>query len=136
MLELLLETVGQYEDLLVTISIISAAVFVITLLLTPYLLGLIPVDYFSEKYQLQHISKTPIGIINLVLKTILGIFLVLAGIIMLVTPGQGVISILLGLFLMEFPGKRKLEQNFINHEPTYKALNWLRNKAGKPPFIR
>jgi hypothetical protein len=35
--------------------------------------------------------------------------LLLAGIIMLVTPGQGIISIVLGLFLMEFPGKRKLE---------------------------
>jgi hypothetical protein len=55
---------------------------------------------------------------------------------MLVTPGQGVISILLGLFLMEFPGKRTLELKFINHTPTYKTLNWLRRKAGKPPFNR
>jgi hypothetical protein len=61
---------------------------------------------------------------------------VLAGIIMLVTPGQGVISIILGIFLMEFPGKRQLEIKFINHNPTFKTLNWLRDKAGKTPFIR
>ncbi len=55
---------------------------------------------------------------------------------MLVTPGQGIITIFLGLFLMEFPGKRKLELKFIKHNPTFKALNWLRNKAGKSPFTR
>jgi hypothetical protein len=55
---------------------------------------------------------------------------------MLITPGQGVVSILMGLFLMEFPGKNTLELKFINHDQTFKTLNWLRNKAGKPPLKR
>lgn len=122
--------------MLIMLGVISATVFVVTLLLTPYLLGLISVDYFSSSYVHQLKIKTTIDALKFFIKTILGIILVLAGIIMLVTPGQGVISILLGLFLMEFPGKRTLEQKFINHEPTYKALNWLRSKAGKPPFTR
>ncbi|SMN16923.1 hypothetical protein CRYPA_563 [uncultured Candidatus Thioglobus sp.] len=118
------------------VGVISAIIFVVTLLLTPYLLGLIPADYFScenpHKLEIKHLGH----VVIVVVKTLVGLVLFLAGIIMLVTPGQGVISILLGLFLMEFPGKRKLELKLINHNPTYKALTWLRNKAGKPPFTR
>ncbi len=136
MLEILIQYLDQYEELFIMISVISAAVFILTLLLTPYLLGLMPVDYFSSKRKHAIEIKSVWDFVKLILTTVIGMFLVLAGIIMLVTPGQGVISILLGLFLMEFPGKRTLELKFINHIPTYKALNWLRHKAGKPPFIR
>jgi uncharacterized membrane protein SpoIIM required for sporulation len=136
MLDSILTLLTEYEDLLVMIGIISGVIFVASLLLTPYLLGLIPTDYFSSTYVHQQKKPTLFGFIIIFIKTLIGALLVLAGIIMLVTPGQGVIAILLGLFLMEFPGKRSLEFKFINHNPTFKALNWLRNKAGKPPFIR
>jgi len=136
MLETLIQYLDQYEELFIMIGVTSAAVFVLTLLLTPYLLGLMPVDYFSSKREHAIEIKSVWDFVKFILTTVIGIFLVLAGIIMLVTPGQGVISILLGLFLMEFPGKRTLELKFINHTPTYKTLNWLRRKAGKPPFNR
>jgi hypothetical protein len=136
MLDQVLVLLTQYENLLIMVGIFSAVVFVITLLLTPYLLGLIPVNYFSQNYTGKQKVKSLSCLIINIAKTLIGVLLLIAGIIMLVTPGQGVISILLGLFLMEFPGKRKLELRFINHNPTFKALNWLRNKASKPPFIR
>ncbi|MDC0407861.1 MAG: PGPGW domain-containing protein [Gammaproteobacteria bacterium] len=136
MLETLIQYLDQYEELFIMIGVISAAVFILTLLLTPYLLGLMPVDYFSSKRKHAIEIKSVWDFVKFILTTVIGIFLVLAGIIMLVTPGQGVISILLGLFLMEFPGKRELELKFIKHTPTYKTLNWLRHKAGKPPFNR
>ena len=136
MLDQILDILNQQEELLIMISIISVAVFVLTLLLTPYLLSLIPTDYFSPEHVHQVKTRTLFSLFKTIVKSVLGLFLILAGIIMLVTPGQGIISILLGLFLMEFPGKRKLEFKLINHNPTYKALNWLRSKAGKPPLIR
>lgn len=136
MLDLITDLIAQYEDMLVLIGIISAIVFVVTLLLTPYLLGLIASDYFTienpHKLEIKHIGH----LVAVIIKSAIGLILLLAGIIMLVTPGQGVISILLGLFLMEFPGKRKLELKIINHDPTFKTLNWLRAKANKPPFKR
>ena len=136
MLADLFEYFHQYEELLILVSLISAVMFVLTLLLTPYLLGLIASDYFTmenpHKLEIKHIGH----VIAVIIKSVIGLVLLLAGIIMLVTPGQGVISILLGLFLMEFPGKRKLELKIINHDPTFKTLNWLREKAGKPPFKR
>jgi archaellum biogenesis protein FlaJ (TadC family) len=117
-------------------GIASFVVFVSSLLLTPFLLGKIPQDYFvhtnQQKVEIKHLGH----LIIVISRTIVGFVLLIAGIIMLVTPGQGIISILLGLFLMEFPGKRKLELKLINHEPTFKALNWLRGKANKDPFER
>jgi hypothetical protein len=115
---------------------VSLVVFIASLLLTPLLLGKIPQDYFihtnQHKVEIEHLGH----LIIVVIRTLIGFVLLIAGIIMLVTPGQGIITILLGLFLMEFPGKRKLELKFIKHNPTFKALNWLRNKAGKSPFTR
>ena len=136
MLDSALALLEQYEDALVMLGAISAVIFVITLLLTPYLLGMIPQDYFSaDQHQSLEINNA-LDLIILLVRTAIGLVLLIAGIIMLVTPGQGLISILLGLFLMEFPGKRNLELKLINHNPTYKTLNWLRNKAKKPPFKR
>lgn len=117
------------------VGVVSGAVFVGTLLLTPYLLGIVPADYFLAQ---SSVVKTR-GLVALMkrwIKNLLGLILLLAGVIMLITPGQGIVSIFLGLFLMEFPQKRALERKLINHDGTFKTLNWLRQKAGKPPFLR
>ena len=127
---------NQFEDMLVIIGIVSGVVFIISLLLMPYLLGLMPSNYFLKNSEKQLKINKPFDLIKLTLKTLIGFILLIAGIIMLVTPGQGLVSILLGLFLMEFPGKRQLELKLINHNPTFKTLNWLRSKANKPPFKR
>ena len=136
MLGEMVASLNQFEDMLVIIGIISGVVFIISLLLMPYLLGLMPSNYFLKNSEKQLKINKPFDLIKLTLKTLIGFILLIAGIIMLVTPGQGLVSILLGLFLMEFPGKRQLELKLINHHPTFKTLNWLRSKANKPPFKR
>jgi hypothetical protein len=55
---------------------------------------------------------------------------------MLFTPGQGILAIIVGLFLMEFPGKKRLERKIIENEITFRALNWMREKFKQPPFGR
>jgi archaellum biogenesis protein FlaJ (TadC family) len=136
MLDFITQDTADYHQYFVWMGIVSFVVFVSSLLLTPFLLGKIPQDYFvhtnQQKVEIKHLGH----LIIVISRTIVGFVLLIAGIIMLVTPGQGIISILLGLFLMEFPGKRKLELKLINHEPTFKALNWLRGKANKDPFER
>jgi len=136
MLDFITQATADYHQYLVWVGVASFIVFIVSLLLTPFLLGKIPQNYFVHtnqyKIEIKHLGH----LFAIIIKTLIGFMLLIAGIIMLVTPGQGIISILLGLFLMEFPGKRKLELKLINHEPTFKALNWLRNKANKPPFER
>ncbi|SFV76672.1 hypothetical protein MNB_SUP05-4-346 [hydrothermal vent metagenome] len=136
MLDLITQATADYHQYFIWMGIVSFVVFIASLLLTPLLLGKIPQDYFihtnQHKVEIEHLGH----LIIVVIRTLIGFVLLIAGIIMLVTPGQGIITIFLGLFLMEFPGKRKLELKFIKHNPTFKALNWLRNKAGKSPFTR
>ncbi len=62
--------------------------------------------------------------------------LVLAGIAMLVLPGQGVLTIVVGLVLMNFPGKYRLERWMATRRPIWKSLNWLRRKARRPELER
>ncbi|HIE78400.1 MAG TPA: hypothetical protein EYP92_06235 [Candidatus Thioglobus sp.] len=136
MLSTITELLSDYQQYLVFVGIVSAIIFVISLILTPFLLGLIPSDYFIDQNRHKLRIENTAHLIVIIIRTLLGSILLLAGIIMLVTPGQGIMSIILGLFLMEFPGKRLLEDKLINHDPTFKALNWLRSKTGKSEFIR
>ena len=55
---------------------------------------------------------------------------------MLVLPGQGLLTIVTGLLLVNYPGKYKLEQKLVSIPSIYKALNWIRFKANKPPLQR
>ena len=125
MLDFITQAVADYHQYFVWMGIVSFVFFVGSLLLTPFLLGKIPQDYFihtnQHKVEIEHLGH----LIIVVIRTLIGFVLLIAGII-----------ILSGLFIMEFPGKRKLELKLINHEPTFKALNWLRGKAGKDPFDR
>ncbi len=130
MLDFINSIVAEYEDILIIAGIISGFVFIVSLLAMPWLLGRIPVDYFVQSSH----HQDDCNFFVVTIKNLIGLMLLIVGVIMLVTPGQGIISILLGLFLMEFPGKRKLELRLISNNATFQAINWLRSKAKKPPL--
>jgi hypothetical protein len=83
---------------------------------------------------LKLINSNLTQLINLA-KIIVGVCLLLIGIVMLVLPGQGLITMLIGLSLLPFPGKDKMEQNILSRKSVRTTLNWIRVKAKKPPFI-
>jgi hypothetical protein len=70
-------------------------------------------------------------------KNLLGLVLVFAGIIMSLpgVPGQGVLTILLGIMLLDFPGKRALETRIVGRPRVNSAVNALRARFGKPPLM-
>jgi hypothetical protein len=53
---------------------------------------------------------------------------------MLVLPGQGVLTVLIGVTLLDFPGKQRLEARIVGHRRVLGKVNSLREKFGKPPF--
>ena len=63
-----------------------------------------------------------------------GIILVAAGILMLVLPGQGIVTILIGLALTSFPGKQAIERRIVKRREVGKTLNQIRKWAGQEPF--
>jgi len=62
------------------------------------------------------------------------LLLVIAGIIMLIGPGQGILTILIGLILMDIPGKRPLEARIIKKPTILAVVNSLRGRYDKPPL--
>jgi hypothetical protein len=50
-------------------------------------------------------------------------------------PGQGLLTILLGIMLLDFPGKRGLEYKLVSKPKVRDAVNKLRRKFGKPDLI-
>ena len=60
----------------------------------------------------------------------LGIVLSLPGV-----PGQGLLTILLGIMIMDFPGKDRLEQKLLSRPSIVNAINRLRGRFNKPPLV-
>jgi hypothetical protein len=112
-------------------------------LLTPIAVGWaivqLPADYFSRKTRppLSTWEEHPVlRPIYLIAKNLLGLVLIIAGIAMLVLPGQGLLTIVVGVVLMNFPGKYRLERWLATRRPVWRSLNWLRRRAGRPELQR
>ena len=72
--------------------------------------------------------------IILVIKNVIGYSLILGGVMMLVLPGQGLFTIIIGLMLSNYPGKYSIERKFIAIPSVLRSINWLRKKSNKPPL--
>jgi hypothetical protein len=119
------------------LSAISLALFVGTLIALPPLVARIPEDYFVRRRRtrlLRQGSRRWLGYMVLAGKNVFGGFLVLSGFAMLVLPGQGLVTILAGLLLLDFPGKFKLERALVRQPAVMNALNWIRVRRGRPPL--
>jgi hypothetical protein len=73
---------------------------------------------------------------GLVMKNLAGAIVVVLGIVMALpgVPGQGILTALIGLTLLNFPGKAKLERRLISRPSIFKAVNGLRARFHKPPL--
>ena len=68
----------------------------------------------------------------------MGYLLIIGGILMLVLPGQGLLTILLGLIFSDYPGKYKLEKKVAaNVEANKKTVikTWSRASMITPDFV-
>ncbi len=119
-------------------GILSVLALIFTPMIISALVILMPEDYFlSERDHILEFSEGYHPLIRtgiLVTKNAAGIVFILAGLVMLVLPGQGILTILIGLTLVNFPGKRSLERRIIRQEKVCSAINWMRSRAGRPPL--
>jgi len=120
------------------LALISLAMFLGSLVAVPWLIGRLPADYFLTHWQRvdEQRSHHPLGrwLIPL-LRNLLGAVLLLAGVAMLVLPGQGLLTMVIGLCVMDFPGKRKAVDWMVEKKAIQQGLNWIRRKQGKELFV-
>ena len=122
-------------DIILWGTVISLVSLAATIVAVPWVVSRLPQDYFSSRRR--HPLREQMGVVPVVLsllKNLLGATLVVIGFILLFTPGQGVLVALVGLLIMNFPGKYRLERALVRRENVLKALNWLRRKQALPPF--
>lgn len=135
----LLSTVQQYvsTETLVTLTVLSLVFFVGSLIAIPYILVRLPSDYFDIRVprpwmQNHHPILRVMG--HIVKNAAGGIFL-FAGFLMLFLPGQGILTMLIGISMLDFPGKRKIEAKLIGQPSVLNVINNMRKKFGRPPLI-
>lgn len=116
---------------------ISAAMFVGGLILMPIMLIRVREDYFLRRGPSEDSWRGRHPVVRwtmLVAKNLLGIVLIIAGAAMLIGPGQGFLTLLIGIGLTNLPGKRRLELALISRPVVRQSVNWIRSQAGRPPL--
>jgi|SRR5215467_242931 len=123
-------------------ALIAVAIFVVTFAVSLAVVSLIlvklPADYFKKSHDTKFWSgsRPALRAAGIIGKNVLGFLLVIVGIVLSIpgVPGQGLLTILLGIMLVDFPGKRRLEQKLLAREEVRKTIDRLRARFDKPPL--
>ena len=132
----LMDILSRYQHEIEVLGFVSVVTLVLSALLIPYLIVRLPTDFYAERNDRRRVFQdTPVlRWAFLAAKNAIGALLLVAGILMLFLPGQGMLAILAALALLDFPGKRKLELRILHLPALLMAINRLRRRAGREPL--
>ena len=133
-----LATVQQWipVDVLIGLTVASVIGFIGSLIAIPLILVRLPADYFDTRTP-RHWMKDHhpvLRLLGLVIKNVVGAVFVLVGLAMLFLPGQGLLTMLVGVSLIDFPRKRELEAKMVGQPTLLGVINAMRQKFDKPPL--
>lgn len=129
-----MEQIENYERLLIALGISSVVLFLGSVTLIPLIIAYLPSDYFTRTIK-PFRQLNPLHMVGRVAKNLIGTLFLLSGFIMLFIPGQGILTTILGLSLIDFPGKRRLETRILNSPKAKGLIEWCRHKFGREPLI-
>jgi uncharacterized membrane protein SpoIIM required for sporulation len=133
----MLEFIQNHEELIIWLSLASIIGLIVSIVVIPWVIIKLPPDYFvyTKRETKKIFCHHPFcRALFLIFKNILGIALIISGIIMLFIPGQGLLTIIIGVILTDFPYKYKIERWIISRPHILSTVNRLRKKAKQPPF--
>jgi hypothetical protein len=125
------------KDVWVVLGVVSGVLFIGTLIAIPILIVRLPNDYFIKNHRRTWLqNRHPVLRVSAyVIKNLIGYVFLLAGIAMLVLPGQGILTMLIGVSLIDFRGKQKLERKLIGQPAVLRTINRIRQKFGRKPLV-
>ena len=127
----------SWQSVFEWLGLLSMTTFLISVLLIPFLVSRASTDYFlthSQLVQQRHKHHPAKALLIKIIRNGLGLLLCLAGLLMLFLPGQGLLTILIGVSLLDFSWRHKALGVLIHRKAVQKALNWIRRKTGHSPF--
>lgn len=123
---------------LVAAATASILMYIASIVIVPWLVVRMPRDYLVREPPMRtewgHHHPVIRAVLK-VLKNLLAYFVIAAGVLMLFLPGQGVLTIIAGLLLADFPGKHRLIRWTITRPAVLRAVNWLRMRAHREPLL-
>jgi hypothetical protein len=114
------------------------AVSIVSILIVVGMLATRPATYFRDEGRPRPLPRGgAAGVIGRVLRNAVGLVLILLGLLLSLpaVPGQGVLTMLIGLMLVDFPGKRRFELKLVARPGVLKALNRVRGWLRRPPLV-
>ena len=113
--------------------------FSISLAIVSFIMVNIPCDYFRKDRprELWADRHPVVRFLGIFVKNLLGVVLVVMGILLSIpgVPGQGILTILLGIMLLDFPGKRDLEHRLVSRPRVFNTINNLRRRFGRDNLV-
>jgi hypothetical protein len=118
--------------------LIVVVTFVVATGVVSFVVVKLPATYFHPDHDREILKdKHPAirwaGIIG---KNLAGVVLIVLGVVMSMPgiPGPGLVTILFGVMLVDFPGRRWLEHKLVSQPRVLKGINDLRKRFGKQPI--
>ena len=111
-----------------------AIVALVTLLILVVVIATLPETYFQEDVQ----GRRSYGGVGRIARNAIGLVLIILGFLLSLPtiPGQGVLTMLVGLMLVDFPSKRPLERKLLARPRVLETMNRVRAWFGRPPLVR
>ncbi len=123
---------AKSQTLWTAVFIASVALAVVSALAVPWLLVRIPADYFAGEKRPR--ASTHLSFFLRVLRNLAGVVLLLLGLLMLVLPGQGLLTMVVGLLFLDFPGKYRLLRRLLRTPSLRAFIARVRARAGRAPL--
>ena len=125
------------SDLLFLLGSFSIFILIISVFMMVLIISFLPEDYFKSENRnlissIQNSRYPLLKLLVLITKNFFGVLLLLSGILMLVLPGQGILTIITGLVFMDYPGKYKFERKLLRQKGVINSINWIRSRLSKP----
>jgi hypothetical protein len=108
-----------------------------TLAIAAMIVVRLPPTYFSEDSATHGVRVGSWRSPRHVARNALGVVLVALGLAMAIPgiPGQGLLTVLIGLMLVDFPGRRRVEKALVRRPGILIAINRMRARFGHPPLL-
>ena len=113
------------------LGIISVLIFIFSIVGLRLFIIAIPSDYFINKKRVSALRDSSIllWVFYKIFNNIIGYIFIAIGLLALVLPGQGILMILIGLMMSDYPKKFDLEKKIIKINTVRKGVNWIRIKS-------
>ncbi len=133
----MIQWLKDHQAILYSLGGASVAIFIASLFIGPWLVLRIPPDYFTHRVRPPAVwagKRRAVRITVLVVKNLVGLVLLIAGVAMLALPGQGLLTMLIGFLLLDGPGKYRAEKWLIARPFVHRPINWFRCRRGRVPL--